>query len=54
MSKSEFDALCREKKITGAQMESFGDGHGEPYNPHRLIFGRLDGELVWAELSDRP
>ena len=51
--KSEFDQLCKEKKIRDAQEESFGDGYGEPYNPNRLIFGHLNGELVWTESLDK-
>ncbi len=52
LPKSEFDKLCREKKIKNAQMDSFGNGYGEPYHPNRLIFGYLDNELVWTELND--
>jgi len=49
MEKVEFDRLCREKKIENPQIESFGDGQGEPYNPKRLIFGSFNGNLVWTE-----
>ena len=52
LPKSSFDKFGRKGKIKDAQMESFGDGYGEPYNSHRLIFDYLNDELVWTELSD--
>ena len=47
--KTQFDELCRQKKIENPQRESFGDGYGDPYNPTRLIFGYFKGQLVWIE-----
>jgi hypothetical protein len=51
MERPEFDRLCREKKIANPQMETFGDGQGDPYNPVRLIFGYRNGNLVWTKFK---
>ena len=48
LTKAEFDRLGKAGKITDAKISSFGDGYGEPYNPNRLIWGYLDGEIVWT------
>ena len=43
LPKAEFDKLARAKKfVVGPFLESFGDGYGEPYNPDRQIFGKLE------------
>lgn len=45
---SVFDALARAKEfVDGPWIETFGDGYGEPYNPDRVVYGRLkDGREV--------
>lgn len=48
LSLIEFDSWCKNGKITDAKEETFGDGYGEPYNPHRLLFGTLGKEDVWT------
>ena len=46
---AEFDNLCEQGKISDPLISSFGDGYGEPYNPHRLVYDYRDNELVWTE-----
>lgn len=49
--KVEFDQLARDKKFKeGPHIDSFGDGYGDPYSPHRTIWGTLkDGRKVRSE-----
>ena len=53
LTKEEFDGHAKSKDFEdGPYKDSFGDGYGEPYNPHRQAFGRLkDGRAVYCELS---
>lgn len=44
----DFDNHCRAGRITDAEIENFGDGEGEPYNPDRKVIGTLNGEKVYA------
>lgn len=49
-----FDALAKQGLFEeGPFRDSFGDGPGEPYNPHRQAFG-LDksGVYIFTELSE--
>ena len=48
LTKKEFDHLVKTGAITDAKMDSFGDGHGEPYMPDRKAFGTNAGLRVWA------
>jgi hypothetical protein len=52
--KEEFDRLARTGGFAvGPFRDTFGDGHGEPYNPERQAFGKLnDGRCVYAELVE--
>lgn len=52
VEKDDFDALMDAEKFSdGPFKESFGDGYGEPYNPHRQAFGMLkDGRGVYTNL----
>ena len=47
----EFNALCRQQAFEdGPQICSFGEGYGEPYHPHRRVWGILkDGRKVQSE-----
>ena len=49
--KEQFDKMAEAGEFeVGPFKESFGDGYGDPYNPNRQLFGRLnDGRLVYAE-----
>jgi hypothetical protein len=51
LTKAYFDGLCEAGSFAdGPHVDSFGDGHGEPYNPYRQAFGILkDGRGVYAE-----
>jgi len=53
LPKAEFDKLLDEGAfVDGPFRETFGSGHGEPYNPNRQAFGRLkDGRVVFMELN---
>lgn len=53
LPKAEFDTLARSKQFAvGPFGDTFGDGEGEPYNPYRQAFGKLnDGRLVYCELK---
>lgn len=48
IEKADFDKLARDREFAdGPFIESFGDGYGDPYNPHRTIWGTLnDGRKV--------
>lgn len=48
---AEFDRLARAKQFAdGPFIDSFGDGHGEPYNPYRKVWGTLkDGREVESQ-----
>ena len=47
----EFDKLIEDEAFKdGPWADSFGDGYGQPYYPHRQAFGLLkDGRLVFTE-----
>jgi hypothetical protein len=50
--KDEFDTHYRKKIfVDGPHKETFGDGPGEPYNPHWQAFERLKSRVVYCELS---
>ena len=51
LSRQDFKAGVRSETITDATMESFGDGYGDPYVPHRRAWGTQDGKMVWAWVS---
>ena len=53
LSKADFDAQLEAGQFAvGPYRETFGDGYGEPYNPHRQAFGKLnDGRVVYCELN---
>lgn len=43
IDKSRFDELCRAKAFAdGPHQDTFGDGPGEPYNPHCQAFGLIE------------
>lgn len=48
VAKAEFDQLCRDKAFTdGPHVSTFGDGPGDPYQPHRELWGTLaDGTRI--------
>jgi hypothetical protein len=48
LSKEEFDSGVKDGSITEPQIDSFGDGQGEPYMPNRKAWGSRHGETVWA------
>jgi hypothetical protein len=52
--KIEFDAYCKKKSfVDGPHRDGFGDGAGEPYNPHRQAFGKSkSGLVIYCELSE--
>jgi hypothetical protein len=51
LSKEDFNALCDDGFADGPFKETFGSGHGEPYNPWRQAYGTLkDGRVVYCEL----
>jgi len=54
ITQEEFDAHFKRADFSeGPFTDSFGDSHGEPYNPNRQAFGRLDsGLVVYCELSE--
>ncbi len=62
LRKQEFDEYAKAGKFSdGPHRDSFGDGHGEPYNPYRQAFGQLktgvqsdNGEVrfVFCELGE--
>ena len=55
--RKQFDDWCKADEFQyGPMKETFGDGYGEPYNPHRMVYGTLkDGRKVYAYLDDyRP
>lgn len=47
---SEFNQLTRAGAFSeGPWIENFGSGYGEPYNPHRDVWGTLaDGRKVYS------
>ena len=54
ITKKEFDKHCKSAEFSDRPYrDNFGDGNGEPYNPNRQAFGKLDsGLVVYCELSD--
>ena len=47
-----YSVFIKDKFIDGPFLESFGDGYGDVYNPHRQAFGKLDNlRIVYCELS---
>ena len=54
LEKDKFDEYTRKKCfLDGPYIDEFGDRTGEPYNPHRQLFGKLkSGLVVYCELSD--
>jgi len=52
LKRAEFDQLVDDGFVDGPFRDTFGDGYGEPYNPHRQAFGMLkDGRGVYCELN---
>ena len=54
ITKKEFDDHYNKRKfLEGPFKDNFGDDYGEPYNPNRQAFGKLDsGLVIYCELSD--
>lgn len=51
MTREEFNKLVEDGFKDGPWMETFGDGYGEPYNPHRQAYGvTKDGRGVYAQV----
>lgn len=53
VSKKDFDAHYEDDRFAVGPFQSeFGSGYGEPYNPHRKIWGILkDGTRIWSRKS---
>ena len=51
VTKENFDIYARDNVFfDGPHIDSFGDDYGEPYNPWRQAFGKLNtGEIVYCE-----
>ena len=54
ITRKEFDEhVDNDGFIDGPFRDCFGDGHGEPYNPHKQAYGVLrDKSVVYCELSE--
>jgi hypothetical protein len=52
VTKEEFDQFLDDQQFSdGPFIDSFGNGHGEPYNPYRQAYGQLkSGEVIFSEL----
>ena len=53
ISKDEFDSLARQADLweNGPEIEQFGSGYGDPYNPKREVRGTLkDGRKIRTEV----
>jgi len=55
VTKDLFDILYKSKKFSdGPFMETFGDRHGEPYNPFKQAYGTIGNEkIVYCELFEK-